>query len=54
MSSIYFSFGFTAFLAGEVGRYNIRVNCVSSAGFFTEGFQNGMTYDEFMNKMLQS
>ncbi len=55
--------GFTASLAGEVGQYNIRANCVSPAGTLTEGFQNGMaslakeksmTYDEFMHKMLQS
>ena len=55
--------GFTTSLAGEVGKYNIRANCLSPAGTLTEGFQNGMatlakekgmTYDEFMNKILQS
>jgi len=55
--------GFTASLAGEVGQYNIRANCVSPAGTLTEGFQTGMaalakqkgmTSDAFMNKMMQS
>ena len=55
--------GFTASLAGEVGKYNIRANCLSPAGTSTELFQDGMammakkkgmTYDEFMNKILES
>jgi NAD(P)-dependent dehydrogenase (short-subunit alcohol dehydrogenase family) len=54
--------GFTASLAIEVGRHNIRANCISPAGTATEGFeegmrmlakQKGMSYEEFMGKMIQ-
>jgi len=54
--------GFTASLAVEVGRHNIRANCISPAGTATEGFeegmrmlakQKGMSYEEFMRKMTQ-
>lgn len=55
--------GFTASLAIEVGRHNIRANCISPAATATEGFeegmrmlakQKGMPYEEFMGKMTQS
>jgi NAD(P)-dependent dehydrogenase (short-subunit alcohol dehydrogenase family) len=54
--------GFTASLAIEVGRHNIRANCISPAATATEGFeegmrmlakQKGMSYEEFMEKMVQ-
>ena len=55
--------GFTSSLAGEVGKYNIRANCVSPAATQTDNFQKnqvtrakerGMTYDQFMDRVLQS
>lgn len=54
--------GFTASLAGEVGKHNVRANCISPAATATEGFEEGMrmlakhkgmTYEEFMGKMIQ-
>lgn len=54
--------GFTASLAIEVGRHNIRANCISPAATATEGFEKGMrmlarqkglSYEEFMRKMMQ-
>jgi NAD(P)-dependent dehydrogenase (short-subunit alcohol dehydrogenase family) len=52
--------GFTASLAGEVGKDNIRANVISPAATFTEGFemgmkmiaeQKGMSFEVFMHKL---